>query len=364
MFVDRGVLRATDAARLELALPVDQVEVPRSIQALIATRLDGLPAEEKSLLQDAAVVGRAFWAGAVARLAGAGNDEVRRALGRLRVKEILTPREPPTFAGELEFAFRHVLIRDVAYESLPKASRARKHVEVARWADERAGDRREELAEVVAAHYLQAVAYGEELGEASSREVDETTARWAGLAGDRAWRLWQQAESLRWYRAALAAGERAGLPPAEMVRLSESTVAAAAGLESFDEVRAAAESALARAEAGGDQAARGRMEAAIAQASFNAGREADVLPWAERAISRLEAPGDNRDLASTLEFVGNYHRRRGNLTEAKPYLQRAIDMASRLGVGELVIQGRASLSLGITNLHLGSVREGMELVEE
>jgi tetratricopeptide (TPR) repeat protein len=362
MFVDRGVLRATEASRLELAQSVDQVEVPRSIQALIATRLDGLPAEEKSLLQDAAVVGRAFWAGAVARLAGGDPDEVRRALGRLRVKEILTPREPPTFAGELEFAFRHVLIRDVAYESLPKALRAAKHVEVARWAEERTGDRGEELAEVVAAHYVTAASYREELGERPDPAVDSAASLWARLAGDRAWRLWQQAEALRWYRAALELGDRGGAPPEDLLRLSEWVVETSMGLESFDEVREAARTALARAEALGDQAAMGRMEAAISNASFSAGHEDDVVPWADRAIKRLEAMGDSRDLASTLAVFGNYLRRRGRLSEADPVLRRAIDMSSRLGAA--ITQGQALQSLGITQLHLGSVDEGMQLLEE
>ena len=83
------------------------------------------------MLQDAAVVGRAFWVGAVARLAGVDAGLAREVMGRLRVKEIVIPREPPTFSGEVELAFRHVLIRDVAYESLPKATRVDKHVEAA-----------------------------------------------------------------------------------------------------------------------------------------------------------------------------------------------------------------------------------------
>jgi predicted ATPase len=102
MLIDRGVLRATDAARWELAQPLDEVEVPRSIHALIAARLDTLPAEEKALVQDAAVAGRIFWLGAVAALSDRPAG-VRDAIGRLRVKEIITPREPPVFSGELEF---------------------------------------------------------------------------------------------------------------------------------------------------------------------------------------------------------------------------------------------------------------------
>jgi class 3 adenylate cyclase/tetratricopeptide (TPR) repeat protein len=362
MFVDQGVLRATQASKLELARPVAQVDVPRSIQALIATRLDGLPADEKALLQDAAVVGRAFWGGAVARLAGRDAADVRQALGRLRVKEIIVPREPPTFAGELEFAFRHVLIRDVAYESLPKALRAPKHVEVARWAEERAGDRGEELAEVVAAHYLQAVAYREELGERGDRQVEAAASRWSRLAGDRAWRLWQQSEALRWYRAALDFGERSELSPMDLARLSESVVNAGFGLDSFSEVGYAAEAALHRFEAVGDEAGMGRMEAALARAAFESGNEQSVIPWADRAIARLDAMGESPDLAQTLEFFGNYHRRRGRLEAAEPLLRRAIEIASRSGAQ--VIQGLACLSLGILLLHQGSVREGMALVEE
>ncbi len=362
MFIDQGVLRATEASRLELARPVEQVDVPRSIQALIATRLDGLPPEEKALLQDAAVVGRAFWAGAVARLADRDPADVRQALGRLRVKELITPREPPVFSGELEFAFRHVLIRDVAYESLPKALRAAKHVDVAQWAEERAGDRGEELSEVVAAHYLQAVGYRDELGEQGDREIESAACRWASLAGDRAWRLWQQAEALRWYKAALELGGRSGLPPAELATLSETTARAASGLADSDDVKAFLHTALERYQAVGDEASVGRVEASLARTSFERGDEDDVLPWAERAVRRLEPLGDSRDLASTLEFLGNYHRRRGRLDQAESLSRRAVEMAARIGAN--ATEGHATLSLGVILLHRGAVTEGMSLIEK
>ena len=65
-----------------------------------------------------------FWSGAVASLRGRGVEEMRDALGRLRVKELILPNEPPSFSGEQEFTFRHGLLRDGAYDSLPKALRA------------------------------------------------------------------------------------------------------------------------------------------------------------------------------------------------------------------------------------------------
>jgi len=133
-------LRSTEASRWEVAKPIAGIELPRSIQGLIAARLDGLPDDEKAVLQDASVVGRVFWVGALAELAGRSVAEVRDALGRLRVKELLVPHDPSSFRDEQEFAFRHGLIRDGAYDSLPKALRADKHLAVARWAAERAGD--------------------------------------------------------------------------------------------------------------------------------------------------------------------------------------------------------------------------------
>jgi predicted ATPase len=167
--IDDGVLRATEASTWEEARPVADVELPRSVQGLIAARLDGLPQDEKQILQDASVVGRVFWIGAIAELTGRTPAEVRDALGRLRVKELVVPHEPSSFSDELEFAFRHNLIRDGAYESLPKTLRAEKHTGVADWAERHAGDRADEIAELIASHLLDALGYLDELGETGER---------------------------------------------------------------------------------------------------------------------------------------------------------------------------------------------------
>ena len=168
--IDDGVLRATEASKWEVARPVADVELPRSIQGLISARLDGLPEDEKAVLQDAAVVGRVFWVGAVAQLAGKGIGDVRDALGRLRVKELVLPHEPSSFSDEYEFSFRHNLIRDGAYDSLPKTLRADKHAGVARWAERQAGDRADEIAELIASHLLEAIGYLDELGEVGDQD--------------------------------------------------------------------------------------------------------------------------------------------------------------------------------------------------
>ncbi len=362
MLIDRGVLRATEASRWELAQPVDEVEVPRSIQALIAARLDTLPAEEKTLVQDAAVAGRIFWLGAVTALSERSPADVRDAIGRLRVKEIVTQREPPVFSGELEFGFRHVLIRDVAYESLPKLLRARKHVDVARWAEESAGERSRELAEVVAAHYLRAIGYRDELGEVPEPGLDAVAVHWSIEAGQRAWDLWQLEAAHRWYEVGLKLGERSSADPERLARISEAAAVAADGLESVDEVIDAYRDAMARYEALGRDVDVGRMQVAIGYSLLTVARLDEAGPWVDRGVTALDQLDESADLARALEIRGNLFRRRGSPAEAEAPLRRAMEMAAR--VDAPVVQGHAAISLGIVLLHVGRVREGIALSEK
>ena len=119
MLMDRGVLRFADG-QWELAHDVGSIDIPPSVQAVLAARLDTLPAEEKRLAQDAAVVGRIFWDVVVAHLAQAGREPTRELIRRLRIKDLVVQRSPSSLAEAAEYGFRHALIRDVAYDSLPK----------------------------------------------------------------------------------------------------------------------------------------------------------------------------------------------------------------------------------------------------
>jgi class 3 adenylate cyclase len=147
---DRGIIREAGAGRWELAGPVEAVDVPHSIHGLISSRLDSLPVAEKAILQDASVIGRTFWAGAVARISGYPEGRVRRVLRGAQARGLVTQRRPSSMSGQREFSFHHALIRDVAYDSLPKALRATKHLATARWAREQAGDRSDEIAALLA----------------------------------------------------------------------------------------------------------------------------------------------------------------------------------------------------------------------
>ena len=143
-----------------------ELPVPPSIQVLLAARLDLLPREERQVLERAAVEGQRFRRSAVERLSEESPARIADALGALVRKELVRP------AGDDELRFRHLLIRDAAYEALPKQLRGDLHERLARWLDER-----EEENELVGYHLEQAARYRSELGRADRELTEEAAAR-------------------------------------------------------------------------------------------------------------------------------------------------------------------------------------------
>jgi class 3 adenylate cyclase/tetratricopeptide (TPR) repeat protein len=363
MFIDRGVLRATDAARWEMAASVSEVDVPRSIQGLIAARLDALPREEKASLQDAAVIGRIFWSGAVGRLAGWPMPQTREILGRLRVKEIVVPREPPAFSDELEFAFRHVLIRDVAYESLPKSLRGNKHEEVARWAEERSGDRSEEIAELLATHYMEALRFARELGESERMGALAPEAyRWSRIAGDRAMRLWQMKEATAHYRDAVSLVEEVDEDPRAVAGLWDAYAEAGLGTAPYEQVRGALMEALRSYEDLGATSDAAEVRVNLARVAWDGGHTEEARSWLDQAVNDLEPLGHTTALARALAAAGNFYWRLGQDDRAQPILERAIEVAEATGFRSM--QGQALMSLGMSLTITGRWEEGLAMAEQ
>ncbi|MDQ6810681.1 MAG: AAA family ATPase [Actinomycetota bacterium] len=184
-------------------------ELPDTVQGLLAARLDSLAPLERRLVAHAAVVGRVFWEGALAPVADAEGADLQAALTTLREKDIIVPGEGAQLADEQELAFKHVLIRDVAYEMLPKAVRARKHVEVGRFIEQRAGERPHEVVALLAEHYGRAVTLGEEV-HLDPDELSPIRAKalyFDEAAGDAASALYSNQEAFAHYEAAAALGQ-------------------------------------------------------------------------------------------------------------------------------------------------------------
>src|SRR6266536_2999123 len=155
--------------------------IPDTIQALIAARVDALPAEQKQALQRASVIGRIFWQGALEQLAP--ELDVAVSIEALVDRELIVIEERSTIAGEPAFRFKHGLIGEVAYSGLSKATRSELHAAFARWLHDRAGD---ELLEIRAFHLDQAVQLTEELQGSAPEELRLDAAAALEGAGRRA----------------------------------------------------------------------------------------------------------------------------------------------------------------------------------
>jgi class 3 adenylate cyclase/tetratricopeptide (TPR) repeat protein len=201
MLFDRGVL-SNDDGKVQL-LEGLEVTVPDSVQALIAARLDTVASARKTLIQDAAVVGKVFWSGAVAAMGGITEEEARSGLHELARREIVRPARVSSVRDQVEYAFWHVLVRDVAYGQIPRVSRVQKHRSAAEWIEHTAGDRVADHAELLAYHFEQAL----DLARASGmndeiKSLEQQARRFLQLAGDRA-RTLDLGVATRYYTRAL-----------------------------------------------------------------------------------------------------------------------------------------------------------------
>ena len=153
--------------------------LPETVQGIIAARLDGLSADEKSLLQDAAVIGPTAWLGAVCALGERDRSEADDLMVRLERKQLVHRARRSSIAGEVEFSFTHALIREVAYSQLPRSARVQSHERAAAWLEQVATDRAD-TAELIAHHYTTALELETALGNdtealrlaASARSTD------------------------------------------------------------------------------------------------------------------------------------------------------------------------------------------------
>jgi class 3 adenylate cyclase len=148
--IDRGVLQRQNGGWTCAELP-EGFQVPDTVQAVLAARIDLLPAEEKTALQAAAVIGRVFWTGPVYELVGGAPD-----FDLLVERDFVRRRAGSSLSGEREYVIKHALTREVAYASLPKARRAQLHAAFAQWL-EGSGQGSDEHVGLLAHHYSEAV---------------------------------------------------------------------------------------------------------------------------------------------------------------------------------------------------------------
>jgi tetratricopeptide (TPR) repeat protein len=356
MLRDRGIL---EAGTKGLALVPDAaVQVPQTVQLLIGARLDTLHAELKALLQDAAVVGKVFWSGAVASMGQRGADDVQDALHELSLREFVRPSRTSSVKGETEYAFLHVLVQDVAYGQIPRAARGTKHLAVADWVRGVAGDRISDMAELLAHHYGEALELARATGGDALR-LQNLTGSALMMAGERAKRLdARRAEDL--YREARDVLPQDD-PERTMALVDAAEVAAEVGR--FEESERDFQQAMDEYRAAEDTLGLGETMARLARSVMKHGAAARAL--LEQAIELLETQPPGPELARAYTRMGGHLYVAGNSEAAIPWADKAIVLADELGLDDeavLALQYRgAARSAAGDRGGLEDLREALRL---
>jgi class 3 adenylate cyclase len=199
------------AASLLERSTADVAAMPTSVRGIVAARLDALPPEERAVLVDASVVGRVFWRGALARIAD--RDNLSALLGALEERDLVRREAVSRIQGDQQFAFKHALIRDVAYQTLPRAARRDRHAAVARYLEESTAGVAQAL-EALAHHWREA-------GD------DERAVEYLLAAAEQAGRGWAKAHALALYTEAFKLVPEADSDRRRRIRMRQAVAAQA-----------------------------------------------------------------------------------------------------------------------------------------
>jgi class 3 adenylate cyclase len=318
-----------------------EVAVPPSIQALLAARLDQLDPAERAVLERGAVEGQVFHRGAVVALA----PEEPQVDGRLitLVRKDLVRPEPALLPDDDAYRFRHLLIRDTAYEALSKAVRAELHERFAIWLEEH-GAELVELDEIVGYHLEQAYRYRVELGPLDT-SAQESAGRAAALLLASAERARDRGDN---HAARSLLGRAVGLIPADSAsrirrRAQVDLAVTQAHLGDFRAASALREEAAAEAQAEQDESLLARITLARVEAQVQDDPTLtmhEALAAAEQALVDLERLGDEEGAVWAQRLVANFYAWLGQGVKASELLERALERAERVSprlVSEVLI---------------------------
>jgi len=333
-----------------------EVPFPDSVQALIAARLDTLETDAKSLLADAAVIGKVFWAGAVTTMGDRDPQTVTTTLRELSRKELVRPARRSSMEGEAEYAFWHVLARDVAYNQLPRASRANRHVAAAGWIESKAPERVEDLADVLAYHYATALELARAAGQTDqAAELEAPALRFLGLAGERALGLDTTAALASFERALALTPQGHPQRPRALARFGEAAFHAGRYAEAAEGL----EEAIGLFRDAGDPRAAARAMGTLAAVLFILG---DPRGWElpAEAVGLLGPLDPGAELVGALTELARAEALQGRNEAGIGYADQALALAQQLGLER---PARALGYKGLARCQLGG-RGGLDEMRE
>jgi class 3 adenylate cyclase/tetratricopeptide (TPR) repeat protein len=353
MLLDRGLM-AQDGPVYRPTGEIETLEVPETLHALIAARLDGVAPEERRLLQDGAVLGKSFTARALAALSGLPEPELQPLLSSLVRKEVLGVQSDPRSPEHGQYGFLQDLVCHVAYETLSRRERRTRHLAAARHLEQTFAEV-EEVAEVLASHYL--AAYDAAPDAEDAKEIRAKAREMLALAGERTASLGAPGEGQRYFEQAAALAD-APILEAELLERA-GRLGYSAGRPA--EARERLERAIALFAEIGDTAAAARASVGLSDVDVVEGRLEQAATRLESALPALEEAGPSPELAATLAQLGRMQVLRGDNERAVASLEQALRLAEKLGLEEVFVGALTSKAVGL--IHAGRFAESRVLLE-
>jgi class 3 adenylate cyclase/tetratricopeptide (TPR) repeat protein len=338
--------------RYEPVGDLSELAVPESLTALIASRLDALDPVDRSLLQDAAVLGQSFGIPALASLSGVPAEELEPRLRVLVRRELLTLEADPRSPERGQYSFVQALIREVAYNTLAKRDRRAKHLAAARWFESLGSD---ELAGALARHYLAAWQNTSEGPEADALAGQARLALKA--AAERAVTLHAHDQAIELFTEALTVTTDPAERVALIVQSGPSYVARSRYLEMEQAMRQARSLAIESGDWAGEAVATTELNHALGTILRRAEAQVMVEETWERVRGHLP---DRRVLRLQRQMAGNA-RRLGDPVRWAQLLEEIMLAAERIGDRELVYE--ALYNKGSSFTEMGRSIEGMALLQ-
>jgi class 3 adenylate cyclase len=328
-------------------------ELPESVQGVIAARLDALPRAEKELLQEAAVHGKVFWLAGVAAASGVPAVDAEPLLRTLERKDFVRRERRSAVAGDTQYSFQHVLLRDVAYGQIPRRGRGEKHRRAGEWI-ERLG-RPDDHAELLAYHYQQALELARAAGVEDDPRLVERARDSLRAAGERAMALSAYASAAEFLADALALSspDDPARPRLLVQRARALFELGGAGLELVTE-------ALEAFRAAGD--AEGVAEAATIAARFSwgAGDRAATDRYVAAALDAVAERPASRARAEALVNQTGFHMLAGRFDESIRVGAEALPLVEALGMDDE--RARLHIVVGCARCCLGDAG-GLDEIE-
>ncbi len=353
MLLDRGLLVQEGSVYRPVG-PIETLEVPETLQALIAARLDGLSTEERRLLQDGAVFGKTFTRQALAAISGLEASQLEPLLAGLVRKEVLSIQADPRSPEHGQYGFLQDLVRRVAYETLSKRERKTRHLAAAAQL-ERTFASEQEVVEVLASHYL--AAYEAALEDPDSDEIKQRAGELLARAGERAASLAASEEAEHYFKQAASLAER----ELDQARLLERSGEMALRAGRSELAKTGFEQALALFADAGERHQAARVTARLGDVEWRRGKLDEALERMERAWAELGGEEPDADIAALAAQLGRLHLLKGEPEPASAHLETALELAESLWLPEVLAE--ALNSSGVIAIFRSRLEQGHALIK-